>query len=219
MNLSTLLLGCVCPNTDPLDEIPADVCPEWIGQIQKYLFVKDGEVIWDSGTPANNIPASIAGEVIEDATGWNTLRAAINDTKVVATPLIAGDAQITPGAAITQGGGDNTTRNGATLINGYNPSDVQARFDGLSSAQIAAMDALECHGLEVYMVNQFGKILHKDVAGIKTGFPVLSYSLGDKANNGLATRDNNLLTFQLERRWDKDLAFATPSAGFNPLNL
>jgi hypothetical protein len=212
------LLGCDCPLPTELADIPANSCPENIGQIQRFFIARKGNIIWDNATPANNLPATISGDVIEVVAGWNTLFAAADDTKVIKTPLVGGDTAITAGTAITQGGGDNTTLNGETLVNGYNPADGTARFDSLSTAQVVAMKALRCEEVEVYPINQDGKILARKEGDLITGFPVTNFSLGSKNNAGFGTRDNNVLTFQMNDDWDEYLYFVTPT-DFNALTV
>lgn len=219
---SLLASSCDCENAPAaLTEIPNPSCKPRIGQIQRYWFVRGGEVIWDSVTPANNVPATIVGDLIEEAAGWAVLFAAVNDTKVVKTPLTGGNSGISGGEPITEGGGGDDTLNGVTLINGFTPSNVQMDFIDLAASSIEAMRKLFCEeNLEVYMINNEGKILHKDVAGIKTGFPIIGkVVLSPKQNTGLTQRDRNTITFSIRNDWDENLAFATPVSPFNPLTV
>ena len=217
--LNSFLLDC-CPLDPSLTDIPASACPENIGQIQRYWFVRKGQVIWDVVTPANNVPATITGQAPEDAAGWNILFAAADDTKVVKSPLIGGDSTLTAGTTISQGGGDNSTLNGSTLINGINPTDGSARFDSLTGSQIAAFRTLACegNGLEVYLVSQEGKIWGSKVGDLVTGFDCTNVVLGSMSNAGFGTRDSNVLTFQLAFDWDETKYAVTP-ADFNALTI
>lgn len=217
--LNSFLLDC-CPLDPSLTDIPASACPENIGQIQRYWFVRKGQVIWDVVTPANNVPATITGQAPEDAAGWNILFAAADDTKVVKSPLIGGDSTLTAGTTITQGGGDNSTLNGETLVNGINPTDGSARFDSLTGAQIAAFRTLACegNGLEVYLISQEGKIWGSKVGDLVTGFDATNVVLGSMSNAGFGTRDSNVLTFQLGFDWDETKYAITP-ADFNALTI
>lgn len=217
--LNSFLLDC-CPLDPSLTDIPASACPENIGQVQRYWFVRKGQVIWDVVTPANNVPATITGQAPEDAAGWNILFAAADDTKVVKSPLIGGDSTLTAGTTITQGGGDNSTLNGETLVNGINPTDGSARFDSLTGAQIAAFRTLACegNGLEVYLISQEGKIWGSKVGDLVTGFDCTNVVLGSMSNAGFGTRDSNVLTFQLAFDWDETKYAITP-ADFNALTV
>ena len=219
INICNFLLDC-CPLPTALSDIPSSTCPENLGQIQRYWFVRKGQVIWDVVTPANNVPATITGQAPEDAAGWNILFAAADSTKVVKTPLIGGDSTLTAGTTITQGGGDNSTLNGETLVNGINPTDGSARFDSLTGAQIAAIRTLACegNGLEVYLVSQEGKIWGKKDGDLLTGFPCTNVVLGSMTNAGFGTRDNNTLTFQLDFDYD-EYKYAVTPADFNALTI
>jgi len=217
--LNSFLLDC-CPLATSLTDIPASACPENMGQIQRYWFVRKGEVIWDTVTPANNVPATIAALAPTVLAGWTILFAAVDDTHVVASPLIGGDSSVTAGSTISQGGGDNSTLSGTTLINGINPADGTARFDSLTGPQIAAFRTLACEGtgLEVYMINQQGLIWGQQSGDLFTGFDVSNVVLGSMTNAGFGTRDNNTMTFQLDFDYDETKAAITPT-DFNALTI
>ena len=224
INICNFLLDC-CPLPTALSDIPSSTCPENLGQIQRYWFVRKGQVIWDIANPANNLPTApntpdLAGLDITLAATWNLLFTATNDYKVVKTPLIGGDSTLTAGTTITQGGGDNSTLNGETLVNGINPTDGSARFDSLTGAQIAAIRTLACegNGLEVYLVSQEGKIWGKKDGDLYTGFPCTNVVLGSMTNAGFGTRDNNTLTFQLDFDYD-EYKYAVTPADFNALTI
>jgi hypothetical protein len=222
--LNSFLLDC-CPLDPSLTDIPASACPENIGQVQRYWFVRKGEVVWDVVTPANNLPTTpstpdIAGLDVTVAAGWNLLFTATNEFHVITSPLIGGDSTLTAGTTITQGGGDNSTLNGETLVNGINPTDGSARFDSLTGAQIAAFRKLACegNGLEVYLISQEGKIWGSKVGDLLTGFDCTNVVLGSMSNAGFGTRDSNVLTFQLAFDWDETKYAVTP-ADFNALTI
>jgi len=217
--LTSFLLDC-CPLATALTNIPASTCPENMGQIQRYWFVRRGSVIWDIATPANNIPATIAGNAATVVAGWTILFAAADDTHVVTSPLIGGDSVIEAGSVVSQGGGDNSTLSGSTLINGINPATGKARFDSLTGAQIAAMRLLVCEGanMEVYMINQQGLIWGQRVGDLFTGFDCENVVIETMTNNGFGTRDNNMLTFQLPYDYDETKGSITPT-DFNALTV
>jgi len=191
-----------------------------MGQIQRYWFVRKGEVIWDTVTPANNLPATIAALAPTVLAGWTILFAAADDSHVVPSPLIGGDSTLTGGSTISQGGGDNSTLSGQTLINGINPTDGTARFDSLTGAQITAFRKLACEGtgLEVYLINQQGLIWGQQVGDLFTGFDISNVVLGSMTNAGFGTRDNNTMTFQLDFDYDETKAAITPT-DFNALTV
>ena len=217
--LNSFLLDC-CPLATSLTDIPASTCPENLGQIQRYWFVRRGSVIWDISTPANNVPATIASNLPSVIAGWTILFAAADDTHVVLSPLIGGDSVIEAGSVVSQGGGDNSTLSGSTLINGITPATGKARFDSLTGAQIAAIRLLICEGanMEVYMINQQGLIWGQNVAGLFTGFDCENVVIETMVNSGFGTRDNNMLTFQLPYDYDETKGFVTPT-DFNALTV
>lgn len=220
-NARPFLLDC-CPLASSLDDIPASSCPENIGQIQRYWFVRKGNVVWNTSNSSDpsQIPALINGNDVNVVAGWDLLSVQTDDTHVVYSPLIGGDSSITAGSTITQGGGDNTTLNGETYLNGINPADGTARFDSLTGAQITAFRKLACegNGLEVYLISQEGKIWGSKVGDLFTGFDCTNVVLGTLSNAGFGTRDNNVLTFQLPFDWDETKHAITPT-DFNALTL
>jgi hypothetical protein len=219
--LNSFLLDC-CPLATALTNIPASTCPENMGQIQRYWFVRRGEVIFDVATPANNLPAAIAGvgNFPSVLAPWTILFALATSEHVVTSPLIGGDSVIEAGSVVSQGGGDNSTLSGSTLINGINPATGKARFDSLTGAQIAAMRLLVCEGanMEVYMINQQGLIWGQRVGDLFTGFDCENVVIETMTNNGFGTRDNNMLTFQLPYDYDETKGSITPT-DFNALTV
>ena len=217
--LNCFLLDC-CPLATSLTDIPATVCPENIGQIQRYWFVRKGIVKLDTVSPfTNSTPAAVQSDPTALAT-WNVLFTAADDSHVVLTPLIGGDPSITASAPTTFGGGDNSTLSGEQFVTAIPPSDASVRFDSLTAAQIAALRKLTCegNGLEVYLISQEGKIWGKKVGNIFSGIDCTNVVLGSLTNSGFGTRDSNTMTFQLPFDWDETKAFLTPS-DFNALTV
>lgn len=219
INICNFLLDC-CPLATTLTDIPESTCPENIGQIQRYWFVRKGNVSFDLSSNLNNQPVAIQGDDPENLSLWSTLFTQPDDSKVVKTPLIGGDSTITAGTVLSVGGGDNSTLNGSTLINGINPADGSARFDSLTAAQIEAIRNLTCEaqGLEVFLISQEGKIWAKKDGDIVTGFDCSNVILGTMTNNGFGTRDSNVMTFQLDYNYDEYKYSITP-ADFNALTV
>ena len=219
--MALIASACDCDNIPvALSEIPATSCPFKIGQMLRFWFVRAGEVIFDSGTPLNNVPVTITGDLINEAAPWAVLFAAINSTKVVKTPVVGGNPTITAGTANTFGGGGNDTANGLVLNLGVNPADVSMDFFFLTKEQIIALRKLECEDVEVYIINNEGKIFFwEDSNGLQTGIPVLNLQLLDKSNGGVVTPDVNTLTFKFPARYDEKLTSVNPEAGFNTLTV
>jgi hypothetical protein len=198
-------MDCNCPNPTAYSVIPTNNCPVDIKQIQRILFQRQGYV-WTDGTTN-----------IVDLADWNTLKAAADATKVVVSPLVSGDPVITAGEAVTEGGGDNSTLNGVTLITGTNPSQFEVRFDSLTAAQEVALKQFMCYTDNgVYFVNEAGKIISKNLsATTHTSIPIQSYFFSDRTNEGFGTNDSFMMSFMLKKGWSETMEIITPN--FNPL--
>jgi len=213
-------MACNCPIPTALTVIPATTCPEELGQIQRFILVRKGQVKWDTATPANNLPASITGNLPSVSAGWTILKGLTNSDKVIFTPLLGGDPSITAGEQNLFGGGSNETLNGQVYSLGFNPSDGTARFDSLTAAQTAAMKLLVCEDLEMYFVNDDGDIIGErdTVDATWHGFNVTNVALGGRSVQGFASRDGNVLTYQLGDDWDTKFEKQTPT-DFNALTF
>jgi hypothetical protein len=196
-------MACNCPLPTALTAIDATTCPEELGQIQRVWFVrKAGAVVWDRVSNLNNTPASINGVDPDASTGWTALKALTDDSKLVTAPLFGGDITITPADAITFGGNDNSTLNGQTYFVSFADSTFSARFDQLTKDQTSQMKELVCEDLEVYFINEDGDIIGRREGDNWTGFPVTNVALQSRNVQGFATRDSNILTFQLNADWN-----------------
>ena len=217
--LNSFLLDC-CPLATSLTDIPSSACPENIGQIQRYWFVRKGVVILDTVAPYTNAtPVTVQFDPLL-LTTWNILFSAIDDSHVVLTPLIGGESVIAAGTPVTFGGGDNSTLSGETFVTAINPSDASVRFDSLTAEQISAFRKLTCEGsgLEVFLISQEGKIWGSQTGDLFKGFDCTNVVLGSLTNNGFGTRDSNTMTFQLPFDWDETKSTLTPS-DFNALTV
>ena len=211
-------MACNCPVPTALTTITATTCPTELGQIQRAYFVRKNQVVWDTATAgAANVPVAIAGDVVTVIAGWNILKVAADDTKVVFPPLFGGDIVISPAEAITQGGNDNSTLNGQTYFVAFPDSTFSARFDQLSAQTTADLKLLVCEDLEVYFVNQDGDIIgDASTTGTFKGFDCTNVALGSRNVQGFAVRDSNIISFQLDADWDTIFEKQTPT-DFNAL--
>ena len=212
-------MNCNCPDSGILAEIPSSTCPFDLKQIQRLAFATQGKVIWDSATGGGTgvgVPQS--DSQLDTLADWQARLTAIDDTKIIVTPLIGGDPVITAGDAITEGGGDNTTLNGVELTTGVNPSKFTATFKSLEPAQEKALKKIMCKSIEVYFFTEGGKIACKKIEGgeLHKGFNVQSYFFSDRNNEGYGTKDKFTMSFSLKAGWSEDLVLVVPN-DFNPL--
>ena len=220
MNLTNCFLLDCCPLPTAMTTIPPSTCPENIGQIQRYFFVRSGVVVLDTVAPYTNATPVAAQGDPTDSTIWNALFTALDDSKIVRTPLIGGDSTLTAGTPVTFGSGDNSTLNGEVYVTGINPSDGTARFDSLTGEQITAFRGLLCNGsnIEVFLISQEGLIWGSQTGNLVKGFDCSNVVLGSMTNNGFGTRDANTMTFQMPFDWDETKSTITPS-NFNALTI
>lgn len=204
------LMFCGCPVSDTLETIPVNGCIEYMGQLQRD-FYSTAAVSWDTATPANNLPATIAGEVIEDFAGWNIL---ITANLVVYTPLINGTGGIAAGAAVTRGGGEDSL-NGQVQYISTDPATVTRMFTNLTAEQIAAYRDLECRNrntpIYVTWAAGDGALWAWKKDGIITGIPISGFNVGTKVNVGRTDFDSNTVTYQIPADYDEYLVRITPS--------
>ncbi len=211
-------MACNCPIATALTTITPNSCPTELGQIQRAWFVRKGQVIWDTATAGvANVPGTIAGDVVTVIQGWNVLKIALDDTKVVFAPLFGGDITIAPAEAITQGGNDNSTLNGQTYFVAFPDSAFSARYDQLTATQTGELKELVCEDLEVYLINEDGDIIgDASTTGTFKGFDVSNVALQSRNVQGFATRDSNIMSFQMDADWDTVFEKQTPT-DFNAL--
>ena len=193
-------MDCNCPDDGILEEIGSSSCPFDMKQIQRIAFASKGKVIWDSGSgggAGNGIPA-VAAQV-DTLADWQARRTAVDNTKIVVTPLIGGDPAIAAGEAITEGGGDNSTLNGVEEVTGTNPSNFTATFKSLEPAQEKSLKAIGCKTTEVYFFLEGGKIAcHKYAADERRkGFDMQAYHFSDRNNEGFGTKDKFSMRFSM----------------------
>jgi hypothetical protein len=213
-------MACNCPVPAALTTITSTSCPEEMGQIQRVWFVRKGQVVWDTATAgAANVPVTITGDLVTVVAGWTTLSTAPDDTKVIFAPLFGGDIVINPGDIITQGGNDNSTLNGQTYFVAFPDSTFSARYDQLTATQTSELKLLICEDLEAYFINEDGDIIgDASTSGTFKGFDVTNVALQSRSVQGFATRDSNILTFQLDADWDTIFEKQTPT-DFNALTV
>lgn len=200
-------MDCNCPAPTALTEIGLLTCGVDMNQIQRMAFQR-------IGTTFDGVTNDIT-----DLADWQAFMAAVDDTKIVVTPLIGGDPVIEAGEAITNGGGDNSTLNGVEEVTGINPSDFSCFFNSLPSSVEKAMKALICEpNLRVFFFLQGGKIACQEVTApeyegfLLSGQPFVS----DRNNAGFGTKDTVNMSFSLAEGWSDDLAIID-GLSWNPL--
>lgn len=214
-------LGCNCPPSGALPDVPSSDCPVDIGQQQRAIFVRRGNVIFDSadggGTGLAGVPQ--IDSRVDTKADWLALTVAVDDTKAVFSPRIGGDPVIVAGEVITNGGGDNSTFNGEVEVLGKQPNNFTCMFKSLSAAtEVALKQIINCEDVEVYFINEFGSIIcYKLGEFTRTGFPVRAGFMGDRNNQGKNTKDTFAVQFTMPDDWSEKMDIVIPETGFNPI--
>lgn len=201
----------VCPPSAALTTIPAQLCPENWGQIQRLAFQRKQAV------------PSFTATTIKAIATWTPLLTATDATKVVITPFIAGIV-IPTGEILKEGGNDNTTINGIPRLTGLGHVAVTAKPQSLSAAVRAALQTLASESavspgftnLWVYYINQYNQIIANDDG---SGFDAYNVMIGDTGSEGLNKLNENNFSFDLAPGWSKAATIYTPTGSFKPLNL
>jgi len=202
------LLNCACPLPTAIGDITAQACPENFGQIQKIIFQREGYVF--DGTTGKDIT------LLAD---WQTVFTSTGSEKAQVTPFIYAPV-ITAGDSITNGGGDNSTLNGVAELVGVNASTFAGLFKGLNATTISSLVSYVCeNNLVAYFLNKNQDIICAETtlgSTNYTGIKIQELFIGDKTNNGLATKDENAITFSIPDGWSKTVKVINPA--FNPLS-
>jgi len=202
--------ACVCPKPESLTDVLRATCKENLGQIQRFIFQREGL--------DNRFAVGELG-LITALASWTPLWIAEDDTKIVSSPYVE-NFVIPRTEAATEGGGDNSTIDGIEIVIGANAATAIGQIAETPSSILAALRKLMCEPfLTVYMVNQYGQVIGRDLVPASpgtdvTGIPIQSFFVSDADNNGLNTRDKADFRFGLPFGWRDNLAITKP-VGFN----
>lgn len=205
---------CKCPASTALADIPAVICIESFGQIQKVAFQR----IYSSGTTKNSFTTAAA---IDKKASWTALTSAADSTKIVISPYIQAPTS-EAGAARTFGGG-NETLGGIEEVIGREPTTFSAVLRRIPQNVIKALKELQCESwadnLGVYLFDDNGNIEALQDETIATTYypiPIRALFIGDKNHGGLEEPDSNAISWTFLPNYSDNLAIIAPD-DFNPL--
>lgn len=206
------MITCQCPAAASLETIPAVVCTESFGQIQKVAFQR----LHNANGEKNKFDAQSA---ITALASWTPKISADDSTKIVVSPYIQAPSN-EAGAARTFGGG-NETLGGVEEIIGREPSPFTGVLRKMPQSVIKAMKSLQCEAavdnLGVYLFDENGRIeAIKGGDNVYYPIPIRALFIGDKSHGGLEAPDNNAIQWQFLPNYSDDLVIVIP-ADFNPL--
>lgn len=202
-----MAITCKCPAAASLDTIPAVVCTESFGQIQKVAFQR---LTKDDGSKN-----SFSADSITALASWTPKLAADDSTKIVVSPYIQAPTE-EPGAARTFGGG-NETLGGVEEIIGREPNAFTAALRKMPQSVIKIMKQLQCEAaagnLGVFLFDENGNIEAIQDETTKTTYypiPIRSLFIGDKAHGGLEAPDSNAISWSFMPNYSDNLVIITP---------
>lgn len=206
------MITCQCPAAASLETIPAVVCTESFGQIQKVAFQR----LHNANGEKNKFDAQSA---ITALASWTPKISADDSTKIVVSPYIQAPSN-EAGAARTFGGG-NETLGGVEEIIGREPSPFTGVLRKMPQSVIKAMKSLQCEAavdnLGVYLFDENGRIeAIKGGENVYYPIPIRALFIGDKSHGGLEAPDNNAIQWQFLPNYSDNLVIVVP-ADFNPL--
>lgn len=195
-----MTLTICCPTPAALESAVTilNPCPADIGQIQKLIFWRTGQSI-----------ASVTTALISST--WNTLLAAVDETKVLVTPFVHNPDM--PAGDPREYGGGNETRWGSPLRKGAQSPAFSFMMLAEDQDVITALKKLRCEALDVLFINEANQLIYSDAGSAVAGFPVVPGSLfiGDKKVGGLEDYDSNLLMFNVKPNWSDSLEITIAS--------
>ena len=204
---------CKCPAAAALSDVPAIVCAESFGQIQKVAFQR---LTKDDGTKNSFAKAA----AITLLASWTPKLSAADSTKIVVSPYIQAPTA-EAGAARTFGGG-NETLGGVEEIIGREPTQFTGVIRKAPQDVIKALKEMQCESwgdnLGVFLFDEngaIGAIEDATTAGTYYPIPIRSLFIGDKTLGGLEAPDSNAISWTFLPNWSDDLVMVAPS--FNPL--
>ena len=172
-------------------------------QIVRVFFQRKQDTpYWDGTT-----------NVITDIADWQTAMSAVDETKIVGTPLIGnspmiGNPTIEAGEAQVYGGNDNSTFLGRAIVTDIDPSSFSMELHNLAVDQASALKDLMCYNdLQAYLIVQGDLCIAAtdDDGATYRGMNISSTFVGDRTIGGIGTVNMNMLTFQLDAGWDNNI--------------
>lgn len=203
-------MSFICPPKPAIETIPEDVCPQNIGQVQKFGVQRE-----KNAGVANWIPIADAPTLAT----YTALKAAADGTKMQFSPFF-GAPTSEAGEARTFGGG-NETPGGVEFVIGRNPSNFSGSFQRLKQSIIEALKTYEGEkDLRVILLNEHGWLIgevddHDNPTQFR-GLPIQAFFVQDLTLGGFENVDANAFQWQFKPNWSDKLHIVVPT--FDPLS-
>ena len=199
-----------CPLPVALVSIPETDCPVIFGQIAKIAFQK-----------IQSVPSFTKVTIAQKAT-WTPLLTAIDDTKVILSPMIS-NLVLPKSELLSEGGNDNTTINGIRNVRGLGTVNPTGMILNIADTTKAALQKLFPFSkapsagatlLWAYFITTDGRVIFKNAG---EGFPVYNVAISDPGSEGF-NKDNDFnFSMDLEGGWSD--GFDVVKTDFKPLTF
>ena len=179
-------MSCDCSITT-LPDLEDVTCPEGGGQVGKIAFQFANNPFTD----------------ISDNAEWLTALAAIDSTKLQVTPEL--DAPLMPASeALTKGGNDNSTFNGAIRFVGDGSVQFTAELPDAPTSVIKKLRDITClKDIGVYFITNDGVWSTSTMSSLD----IESIYTSSRGFQGLGENDINTFTFSMKGNWQDDALF------------
>lgn len=202
---------CNCPQSAAIETIPVVDCIERFGEIQKVILQRT-----KNGTVTNEIVIATDDPAL--LATWNTLKSAVDSTKVQATPFInefEGE-ESDPREASSVGIG------GIAAVLGDDFTPAQGYFHDVPQKVIKKIRKYNCEtGLSVFLVNEHGQIgclADDNETPLKIkGIPVRSFFVSSKSFGGRNDVDKNKIMWKYLPNYSDEFYIVNPT-DFDPLS-
>jgi hypothetical protein len=203
-----MALDCICPD-GVLSTVSSDACKPYkgLGKVAKIFFQK--------AVDSNAFVDAVNG--IELAASWTALPDAVNDTKVVVTPLLSTvafeEVEVVDGAE---------NFDGATEKTGVRPQRVVATITDAKPEHVAALDSIFCNSnVGVYFVFASDRIVGNETVDTPQTFLPIKVSPGTYIGK-TPTRTEEFgaqfiyqIEFQIPADWYSSSNVVDPESGFS----
>lgn len=207
------MITAPCPKPAALTPIPAQDCKFKFDQILRFGFQRNTDEApfhTDATTP----------NPIEAKASWDLLTAAVDDTKIILSPIAMG-VEIPSSEGQYEGGNDNSTPFGLQMYLGEGGITVIGQHRNLAPAVYTALQHLSYESdaslgvanLRIWLINKNGELIHEtgDAEGDAWGIPVYNYRIGSPGSTGFNSDNIIPFSFGLQPDWADKLKITKPS--------
>ena len=181
-------LQCACPPADALPSQANPTCPEKLGNITRFAI---GRIAGGDFTD------------ITDEAEWDTRIAAVDNSKIVFTPLLS-ETTFPSSAIIETAKDDNTSPFGEGFKVGEGSATVTALAKNTESAIKDTLKELECYtDLAIVLIDS-----NSTTGSIGNALiPISNFFVGTKTFGGIAEVDSFPISFTLKPCWDSGITY------------